>query len=143
MPLPPNSRGSLVAPRFGTEADGFVFADPDPDVVPARKFIPDNDGDTYKSDYVVQFSRASEPVPEPVPAPDEGKYPLLNLNQILRTSAIEQIQKANQITFHSVGDTGPTKATSLPNETKVADMMVQDLSKAGTEGRPAFFVPPG
>jgi uncharacterized protein YukJ len=139
IPLPEGSKVSKNAPRFGTEADGFVFADPDPEAVPARQFLTDDDGDTYKSDYVVQFSRANDPVPEPVPAPNEGKYPVLDLAQILRPSVIQQIKTANQITFHSVGDTGAPKEASVPHETKVAEMMVQDLPKVTAQGRPSFL----
>lgn len=139
VPLPANSKVSTAAPRYGTEADAFIFADPDPDAVPALQFLTDDDGDTYKSDYVVQFSRANDPVPEPVPAPNEGKYPVLNLNQVLRASAIQQINASKQIVFHSAGDTGAPKAGSVPHEANVMNLMVQDLEKTTAQGRPAFL----
>jgi uncharacterized protein YukJ len=133
-PTPP-----LNAPPFGTEGDGFIFADPDPDAVPARKFLPDDDGNTYKSAYVVEFSRADAPKPEPVPAPNAGTYPVLKLAQVLRPSVISQIQAAGQICFHSVGDTGAPKATSVPHEGNVTNLMVQDLLKPTADQRPAFL----
>lgn len=126
------TRDTTAAP-----ASGFVFADAIPVADPTRPFAEDNDGDTYKSPFVLQFARYG--VAEPVPAPREGTYPVLKLEAVLGADAVAAIAAAGRVVFHAVGDTGAPKAEKLPNEVAVADLMAGDIANAPDGAKPAFF----
>jgi hypothetical protein len=52
---------------------------------------------------------------------------------------IQGIQKAGQIVFHAVGDTGASNSRKYPNEIRVADQLTADCPIAEAANRPAFL----
>jgi hypothetical protein len=52
---------------------------------------------------------------------------------------VQAIQKAGQIVFHAVGDTGAAYLTKLVNEVTVADHLTNDFHSAAIANRPAFL----
>jgi hypothetical protein len=52
---------------------------------------------------------------------------------------IQAIQKAGQIVFHAVGDTGAAYLTKLVNEVTVADHLTNDFHSSENANRPAFL----
>jgi uncharacterized protein YukJ len=121
-----------------TETGGFIFADPstqeDPDT---GTFKPDDDKEHRFSPFVEQFNKGT--VPEPVPGPLHGNYPVMKLDDVLDAAAIKKIQKAGQLVFHMVGDTGAPAVQKLAGEDSVANMMVADFDLRAEEDRPQFF----
>jgi hypothetical protein len=78
-----------------------------------------------------------EQVTEPIPAP-RVQPPVMDLSAVLPASAIAAIQKAGQLVFHTVGDTGGV--VKAEPQLAVADAMAADLNgKTYTTGLPAFF----
>jgi len=114
---------------------GFVFNEPAGTVDPVRPFQTDNDSSVDQT-FVNQF--AVNGVPEPVPGPRGGVYPVLALEDVLGTTAVQAITQAGQIVIHTVGDTGAPEIAKLPNDTAVADLMLQDFS-GDPSGKPAFL----
>jgi uncharacterized protein YukJ len=127
---------AVPAPSQAGPGD-YVFADTGTGNDPLRPFKPDDDSAVRDSPYVANFAKFG--VPEPVPAPRGGAYPLMSLDQVLGTAAVQAIRDSGQIVFHSVGDTGAPAEGKLPNETDVATLMLQDFAGAPKEERPAFY----
>jgi hypothetical protein len=78
---------------------------------------------------------------EPVPtAANNALEPVLTLAQVYGSQGagiVSNIQKAGQIVFHSVGDTGSAKGPST--QSLVADKMVTDFTEANSADIPSFF----
>ena len=77
---------------------------------------------------------------QPFPAPRGGTEPVLTLEQVWGSSGaakIAAIEKAQQIVFHSVGDTGNVKGPR--SQEAVADKMVADFDDPNPADTPAFF----
>ena len=87
----------------------------------------------YNSPYYLLHKDQLQPVPAPAINP-----PRMMLADVLGGSAIQAIQAAKKVTFHSVGDSGAAKQSGPATEASVADMMVADV-QAGGAGAPAFF----
>ena len=108
---------------------GFAFANPQPS--------PDDYNEFNPQDVFADSKISTTPVTETIPAPWKTP-PVMSLSDVLNASAIEGIQSAGKIVFHSTGDTGGVKEPS--HQFAVADAMANDI---GTEtyaaGRPAFF----
>lgn len=113
----------------------FVFSDPPNTPDPMHPFKPDDDSGVDKT-FVNQF--AVNGVPELVPGPRGGQYPVITLATIAGTEVAAAIQKSGQIVIHSVGDTGSPTAVKFPNEMSVATLMVKDFQRAPAD-QPAFF----
>ncbi len=110
-------------------ASGFVFANP--------KASPDDYGNFTQADVFadsnVQASTTLQPIPKSWRQPE-----VLDLAQVLPAADIQQIQAANSIVFHTVGDSGGVKEPS--KQFAVADAMANDLQgKTYHNGLPAFF----
>lgn len=135
--LPAVARAVAGQPAVAAAQGGFVFANPTPKRAPDGAFKPDNDDDVKNSPFVANF--AVHGVPEPVPGPRNGFYPRISLESILGADAVDNIKKGGQIVFHAVGDTGSPTGKSLPHETGVADLMVQDFQNRVSAERPQFF----
>lgn len=118
-------------------SDGFVFANSPTTDDPTRPFLPDDDSAVRNSPFVANFAKYG--VPEPVPAPRGGIYPVMTLDQVLGAARTKQIQDSGQIVFHSVGDTGAPEQSKLPNENAVASLMAADFAGTGRDNLPAFF----
>jgi hypothetical protein len=77
---------------------------------------------------------------QPIPVARGGAEPILTLAEVYgdqgdtKTAAIE---KAGQIVFHSVGDTGSVKGPST--QSQVADKMVADFNESNAADVPSFF----
>ena len=108
---------------------GFAFANPQPS--------PDDYNEFNPQDVFADSKISTTPVTETIPAPWKTP-PVMSLSHVLNASAIQGIQNAGKIVFHSTGDTGGVKEPS--HQFAVADAMANDI---GTEtyaaGRPAFF----
>jgi len=135
--LPATARPVAGQPAVAAAPGGFVFANPTPKRASDGAFKPDNDDDVKNSPFVANF--AVHGVPEPVPGPRNGAYPRMSLESVLGSAAIDNIKKTGQIVFHAVGDTGSPTGKSLPHETAVADLMVQDFDTRVSAERPQFF----
>ena len=72
---------------------------------------------------------------EQIPKPK--REPTMNLADIIGTAGVSEIEKANGITFHSVGDTG--NAISVMPEL-IAKAMTGDYNIAKPQLSPAFFL---
>jgi len=127
-----NVTRASVAQSVGTR----VFADPTP-ADPTRPFKPDNDDDVRNSPFVANI--AQHGVPEVVPTPRGGVYPLMNLADVLDKGAVAAIKATGQIVLHMVGDTGAPASVKLKGEDSVADLMTQDLLGSPKAARPAFL----
>jgi len=122
----------------GNTADGFIFNDPNPADDPNLPFKTDDDSQYWYSPFVANF--AEHGVPEPVPGPRNGVYPVMQLQDVIGKAAATAIAKSNQIIFHVAGDTGAPAEAKLPNETSVADLMVKDFDPGIDKSNvPAFF----
>jgi len=108
---------------------GFAFGNPQPS--------PDNYNEFNPQDVFADSKISTTPVTEVIPVPWKTP-PVMSLSDVLDASAIQGIQSAGKIVFHSTGDTGGVKEPS--HQFAVADAMSADI---GTEtyaaGRPAFF----
>jgi hypothetical protein len=78
---------------------------------------------------------------EPVPPPVAGAVePVLTLAQVYGSAGAQKeaaIQKAGQIVFHCVGDTGSVSGPAT--QSLVADKMVSDFDEANAADVPSFF----
>lgn len=78
---------------------------------------------------------------EPFPAPRGGTEPLLTLAEVwgpaLGPGKVAALEKAGQIVFHGVGDTGSVKGPET--ESLVADAAQADLASSPANAVPAFF----
>jgi uncharacterized protein YukJ len=128
--------GPVPTPEPGlTPVGGFVFSDPAGTPDPLHPFQADNDSNVDHN-FVNQF--AVNGVPEPVPGPRGGQYPIMTLESVIGTTAVNAIQNAGQIVIHMAGDTGAPEAAKLPNEMSVAELMLKDF-RIAPSGQPAFY----
>ncbi|HWF46954.1 MAG TPA: metallophosphoesterase [Bryobacteraceae bacterium] len=113
-----------------TNAGQPIFAQPQPS--------PDPTG--FKDPVTDQKERelnTLEPVPDPV---GNATEPILTLQQVYGStgaSKIQAIRQAEQIVFHSVGDTGSVVGPAT--QSLVADKMVTDFAEANAADIPSFF----
>lgn len=143
MPKKPADRSSHTkqkhpkAPAKPTRAGGTrgqsgqpVFAQPKPSPDP-----------TGFKDPVTDKSYTEILTLEPVPQPVGGAVePVLTLAQVYGSAGaakVSTIQKAGQIVFHSVGDTG--SVVGPQTQSLVADKMVTDFSEANPADVPSFL----
>jgi hypothetical protein len=118
-------------------AGTYVFANSPTTLDPTQPFLPDDDSAVRNSPFVANFAKYG--VPEPVPGPRGGAYPIMTLDQVIGAARVKQIQDSKQIVFHSVGDTGAPEQSKLANENAVADLMVADFAGVARDSQPAFF----
>jgi Calcineurin-like phosphoesterase len=108
---------------------GFAFANPQPS--------PDNYNEFNPQDVFADSKISTVPVTETIPPPWKTP-PVMSLGDVLNPSAIQEIQSAGKIVFHSTGDTGGVKEPS--HQFAVADAMAADIgAETSAAGRPAFF----
>jgi len=102
--------------------------------------VPSTDPTTFKTpvtDSKLKDVTGVQPVPQPASAAAE---PLLTLAQVYGSTGAaltQKVQKAGQIVFHCVGDTGSAKGPST--QSLVADKMVTDFTEANAADVPTFF----
>jgi hypothetical protein len=126
---PPPDNGSPIrtsGPQFGQPG-----ATPDP-----TKFVlkHGSDTDAYK------ILDAEKQNPRPFPIVDGQDEPIVQLQDALGKAGpqvVAAIQRAGQIVFHAVGDTGNT--TGPRDQDVVADKMVSDFNEVQPETVPSFL----
>jgi hypothetical protein len=108
---------------------GYAFGDPKPS--------PDN-FDTFNPQDVYADSGINvTAVPEAIPAPWRNP-PVMSLDEVMGKAAVQQIQNAGSIVFHSFGDTGGIHDPK--NQFAVADALTADRSgKDYGNGAAAFL----
>jgi hypothetical protein len=72
------------------------------------------------------------------PIPPPKRTPLLNLEDVIGTDGVNEINQAGAIRIHAVGDTGRQKAGN--EEDDVAIEMTKDYHPDATGNNPAFFL---
>jgi hypothetical protein len=108
---------------------GFSFANP---TYTADDFYSYSAGD-IEADEALKAEQVTEPIPGPRVNP-----PVMDLSAVLPASAIAAIEKAGQLVFHTVGDTGGV--VKAEPQLAVADAMAADLTgKTYATQLPAFF----
>jgi hypothetical protein len=121
------TRGSRLSTAV---SGGPVFAQP----------VPSPDPTSFK-DPVTDKGKPDVPGVEPVPQSSmAAAEPILTLAQVYGSqgAALQQtIQKAGQIVFHCVGDTG--SVTGPGTQSLVADKMVSDFTEANPADVPSFY----
>ncbi len=129
----------VAPPPAGNDAPiptgGPQFGEPKPSPDPTKFTVQHgSDDDAYKIiDATPQF-------PRPFPTVQGKDEPILQFADALGPSGatiVGQIQKAGQLVFHSVGDTGNTKGPRDQN--LVADKMLSDYHESDPRNVPSFF----
>ncbi|MBV8899525.1 MAG: metallophosphoesterase [Verrucomicrobia bacterium] len=116
---------------------GPQFAEPTPTPDPTH-FTVQHGSDTQA--YKILDSEKGLLKACPFPAVEGVAEPVLNLAQVLGAQGaqvVADIQKAGQIVFHSVGDTGNVKGPHT--QELVADKMVADFDERDPRDVPSFF----
>jgi hypothetical protein len=93
-----------------------------------------------KQAYTILDSQRAVLEPRPFPAVEGVVEPLLTLEQVLGAQGnvvVKAIQKAEQIVFHAVGDTGNTRGPA--DQSAVADKMVSDYEDPDPKSVPSFL----
>ncbi|HTZ90264.1 MAG TPA: metallophosphoesterase [Alloacidobacterium sp.] len=120
--------------QTSTNDDTPVFAQPQPTPDPTAFKVPHpSDDGLYKK----VNSKLLQPIPT---ARGTAAEPILTLADVYGDQGAAKttaIQRAGQIVFHSVGDTGSVSGTSTQNE--VADKMVADFAETDPADVPSFF----
>ena len=115
---------------------GPQFGDPSTSPDPV-KFVVKHGSDTEA--YKILDAEPNIP-PRPFPIVAGVDEPILSLAQALGPQGAEivtEIEKAGQLVFHSVGDTGNTHGPQ--DEELVADKMVSDYTEVDPRNVPSFF----
>ena len=108
---------------------GFAFANPQPSPDNYDEFDPQ---DVF-ADSAMSGIQTAEAIPPPWKTP-----PVMSLSDVIGPSAVQEIQSARKIVFHSAGDTGGIKEPS--HQFAVADAMAADIgTEKYADGRPAFL----
>lgn len=126
---PPSYRAKKTRPK-PAGADQPVFAQPQPSPDPTSFKNPVTD----QNEAEIASLGA---IPQPRGADAE---PILTLAQVYGSAGnakVASIQKAKQIVFHSVGDTG--SVVGPETQSLVADKMVSDFDEANSADVPSFF----
>jgi hypothetical protein len=127
-PTPPSGPKSPSKPKSSTDEPVFAQPQPSPDPTSFKNPVTDQNDTEIAS---------LEPVPQPVGGAAE---PILTLAQTYGSAGdakVAAIQQANQIVFHSVGDTGSVSGPDT--QSLVADKMVTDFDEASSADVPSFF----
>jgi hypothetical protein len=117
------------SPRDSTSG-GRYFGEPKP--TPGEVTFVDQTTDT--SYYRLVNSKLLQPLPEPKVSP-----PRIDLSEVIGATAVEKIQSAGKIVFHSVGDTGATFTAGPVHEAAVTDKMAADFDEVDTADVPSFM----
>jgi len=133
-----SSKSNYTTSNSGTH--NRLFAEPQPSPDPTSFQVNNTSSQYYESPYFLAHKLQVQPIPPP-----RMTQPRMDLADVAGQDAIDQIQAANKISFHAVGDTGAAKtgksqsqATALADEESVADAMVQDIQQGGANA-PSFF----
>jgi len=129
-PPPPDNTSPIAT-------GGPQFAEPTPTADPT-KFTVKHGSDTKA--YQILDSMKGTLKPRPFPIVEGVDEPTLTLAEAIGPKGdlvVSAIQRAGQIVFHSVGDTGNTKGPK--DEEMVADKMVSDFTETDPRAVPSFY----
>jgi hypothetical protein len=127
-PTPPRRPKGAAQARPNTDEPVFAQPQPSPDPTSFKNPVTDQNDTEIAS---------LEPVPQPVGGAAE---PILTLAQTYGSAGnakVAAITQAQQIVFHSVGDTG--SVIGPDTQSLVADKMVSDFDEANSADVPSFF----
>jgi len=124
----PGLASNLVGPQ------GQLFADPHPGGDETSFQVDNTSNAYYNSPYYKEHCEQLQQIPAPRLSP-----PRLDLTQVLGEPPLAPLLKARRISFHAVGDTGPSASANIAHEASVADTMVADLTAATAVDAPAFL----
>jgi hypothetical protein len=129
-PVPKDPKAAAKSVGTGGASGQPVFNQPTPSPDPTGFKDP-------VTDQKLQEIGTLEPVPQPRGGAEE---PILTLEQVYGSAGaarIAAIEKAGQIVFHSVGDTGSVVGPAT--QSLVADKMVTDFNEANLADVPSFL----
>jgi hypothetical protein len=129
--VPPAENGQPVS------TDGPQFAEPTPTRDPTSFSVKHT---SDKDAYTILDQERGKLKPRPFRIVDGVVEPVLKLSEALGTKGdkiVAQIERAGQIVFHSLGDTGSTRGPE--SQSQVADKMVADYSDVDPEQVPSFL----
>ncbi len=140
-PVRKGSSGSARASRRGygqpylqsriAGANSRLFADPSVGPDETSFQVNNTSRDYYKSPYYAAHKAYVQPIPTAAPASP------MQLSDVVGNDVLGPINRAQKISFHSVGDTGASMAMRIATEASVTDAMVADLQQGGAT--PAFL----
>jgi hypothetical protein len=93
-----------------------------------------------KQAYTILDSQRGVLEPRPFPEVEGVAEPLLTLEQVLGAQGkgvVKAMEKAGQLVFHAVGDTGNTRGPT--DQSAVADKMVSDYDDPDPKSVPSFL----
>jgi hypothetical protein len=131
MPRQPNA--PLPQPVFGEP----VFSEGVPTPDPTQFKVTPNDTGLFKGIQDLLFKDvvgfdASRLTPHDL-------FPLHSAWGSHGAEVVQQIEKAKQIVFHAIGDSGASASRNLPGEIKVSDELTNDTKASAVADRPAFL----
>lgn len=113
-------------------SSGFAFANPQPSPDNYDEFDPQD----VAADSKIPQSQTIQVI-EAIPVPWKNP-PVMSLSDVIGANAVQQIQSAGKIVFHSAGDTGGIKEPS--HQFAVADAMADEIgTETYADGRPALL----
>jgi len=131
-PEPPSANNSVPIATQGPQ-----FGEPAPTADPTKFTVKHgSDAQAYK----ILDSQKGTLKPRPFPHVEGIDEPVLTFAQALgnkRDQIVSEIQRAGQIVFHTVGDTGNTKGPK--EQERVADKMVSDYEEGDSKAVPSFL----
>jgi hypothetical protein len=132
--MPRKGNAPLPQPVFEEPAfnEGVVTADP-------SKFKTAHASDTEQYKQIQDLLKKDVVAFDPSRAKPGDLFALQDALGPHGAEIIQGIQKAGQIVFHSVGDTGAATVRKYANELHVADQVTADCQVAETASRPAFL----
>ena len=132
--MPRNAKTPLAAPVFGEPV--FNEGVPTPDPTQFKTPHP-SDSKLYKQ---IQSLLTKDTVNFPAASGKPGDlYELQQAWGPHGAEIIQNIQKAKQISFHALGDTGASESQKYGNEIRVSDMVTNDFHTSDPANPPAFL----
>jgi hypothetical protein len=133
-PMPRNAKTLLAAPVFGEPV--FNEGVPTPDPTQFKTPHP-SDSKLYNQ---IQSLLKKDAVSFPAASGKPGDlYELQEAWGPHGAEIIQSIQKAKQISFHALGDTGASESQKYGNEIRVSDMVTNDFHTSDPANPPAFL----
>jgi hypothetical protein len=113
-----------------------IFADPRPTPDPTKYTTP-HASDTAAYNEMDALIKESKFLPIAFPSVPNVAEPILTLDSVVGSSAVNKITQAGQIVFHCAGDTGATRGPKTENE--VVDKLLADFTGEDASALPQFF----
>jgi len=138
-PAPPKPAPSVTPPVPGLSSnlvgpEGQLFADPHPSGDESAFQVDNTSEQYYKSPYYESHEEQLQPIPAPRVSPSR-----MELAKVIGDSPLAPCVAAKRISFHAVGDTGPSEKSHIKTVASVADAMVAELTAAEPGEGPMFL----